>query len=308
MANGETRRKIKNKVKSHIPKDCLTEIRIFYRMVLETFKGIYQTGIVNIAIVVTMFIILVIFGGLFRGSLSAQAIADELGNTLQISAYLSPGADTSSVINTIKGLDNVKEVKFISKDRAWKNFKTDIDVPDIENPLPDTVHVKINKVENFDSVLSHVKKVKGVADTSYAASWVKTAQTVIHALHVAVPLFILAVIIMTTSIMGNTILLVIESRKDEIEIMRLMGVSNWYIKFPLILQGAIYGFVGSLLAVLFWQTGFLNDSFYWICEMFMVPKSTCSLFHAITIICVILLGTFCCGFGSYVCIKKHLQV
>lgn len=55
---------------------------------------------------------------------------------------------------------------------------------------------------------------------------------------------------LTITIINNTIQLVIQSRKEEIEIMRLMGVSNWYIKTPLIMQGAFYGFVSSVIAVL----------------------------------------------------------
>lgn len=96
MANGQTRNKIKQKVKSHIPKDWLCEVRILYRMVLETFKGIHQAGLINIAIITTMAAILTIFGALFRSSLSLQSIVNELGSSLQISAYLSDSADTDA--------------------------------------------------------------------------------------------------------------------------------------------------------------------------------------------------------------------
>ena len=102
MANGQTRNRIKQKVKSHIPKDWLTDVRIMYRMLIETFKGIQQTVLINIAIVTTMAAILTIFGALFRSSLSLQSIVNELGGTLQISAYLAPNADSSAVISIIK--------------------------------------------------------------------------------------------------------------------------------------------------------------------------------------------------------------
>ena len=157
MANGQTRSRIKQKVKSHIPKDWLTEVRILYRMLMETFKGIIQAGLINIAIITTMAAILTIFGALFRSSLSMQSIVNALGSTLQISAYLSPNADKEQVINDIKGLEHVKDIKFISKEKAWNNLKKDIDVPDIENPLPDTLHVKVDMVNNMDAVMYGVK-------------------------------------------------------------------------------------------------------------------------------------------------------
>ena len=73
------------------------------------------------------------------------------------------------------------------------------------------------------------------------------------ATHVVNTTMIFVIIIsaaLTITIINNTIQLVIQSRKEEIEIMRLMGVSNWYIKIPLVMQGAFYGFVSSVIAVL----------------------------------------------------------
>ena len=306
MANGERRRKLKQKAKSYIPKDWLTDVRIFYRMILETFKGICQTKFTNIAIILTMFAILTIFAVLLRTSLTMQSFVDELGNTLQVSAYLAPNADSSKVLAAIRDIENVKEVKFISKEKAWNGLKSEIDVPDIQNPLPDTIHVKVNNVKNFNSVLTQVKRVKGVSDTSYASALIKKAQTATQVAHMATFIVVVGAFILTMSIMSNTILLVIQSRKEEIEIMRLMGVSNWYIKFPLILQGSIYGFVGAVLAL--FPLHILNKWLYGFHEFFVIPTNLCVLFQIITIVSVIILGTFCCGFGSHMCIKKHLQV
>ena len=83
-----TGQRLKQKVKSHIPKDWLTEIRITYRILMETARGISQTGLINIAIITTMAAILTIFGLLFRFTLSLSTFASELGNVLEISVYL----------------------------------------------------------------------------------------------------------------------------------------------------------------------------------------------------------------------------
>lgn len=306
MANGEIRGKIKQKVKSHIPKDWLTEIRIFYRMILETLKGIHQTGLINIAIITTMAAILTIFGALLRSSLSLQAVVNEIGGTLQVSAYLAPSADSKEVSSKVKTIEHVKHVKFVSKQKAWAELKNEIDVPDVSNPLPDTLHIKVDDVKNLDGVLLQVKKIRGVADTNYAKDWVKKFQTLSQISHMATIIVVIGAFVLTMTIINNTIQLVIQSRKEEIEIMRLMGVSNWYIKFPLILQGSIYGFVGALVALFPVYT--VNAYMYKVHTFFMVPTSVCVLFQAITILGVIGLGTFCCGFGSFMCIKKHLQV
>ena len=83
-----TKNFIKKKVKAHIPKDCLKEFRILYRIMLETFNGIKRTGWINLVIVTTMVAILTIFGSLFRTTLSLNSFVDKLSNVLEISVYL----------------------------------------------------------------------------------------------------------------------------------------------------------------------------------------------------------------------------
>ena len=93
-------------------------------------------------------------------------------------------------------------------------------------------------------------------------------------------------------------------RRDEIEIMRLMGVSNWYIRFPFIMQGAFYGFSGSLFALLplnFVNTGLLNMH-----KFFMVPGPLFA--QHIVIITMFAMGILFGAGGSFLCIKKHLRV
>ena len=107
-----------------------------------------------------------------------------------------------------------------------------------------------------------------------------------------------------STIINNTIQLVIQSRKEEIEIMRLMGVSNWYIKTPLIMQGAFYGFASSIIAVLplNWIQGLLIN----VHKFFLIPMPVYA--QNIVIIALILIGTSFGAIGSFLSIKKHLQV
>ena len=85
MSDESTKAIIKKKVKAHIPKDWLKELRIVYRIGLETIYGIKRTGWINIAIITTMAAILTIFGSLFRTTLSITSFVQELGNVLEIS-------------------------------------------------------------------------------------------------------------------------------------------------------------------------------------------------------------------------------
>lgn len=297
-------RKIKDKVKEHIPKDWFTEIRISYRILIETFKGIYQTGLANLLIVTTMAAILTIFGCLFRATLSTSGIMNELGSTLQISAYLKPGVNIGAASRQIREFEHVKGIDFISREQAWLELKREIEMPDVQNPLPDTLRVRVDKPENIDVVLGELKKVKEVDDTSYAKDLVEKFQTVNQISHTATLFVVVFACLLTITVINNTIGLVIRSRKDEIEIMRLMGVNDWYIKFPFVLQGAIYGFLGALIAII--PINILESHLIKLHAFFIIPTYPWS--QPLTIFSVLFLGIAFSAGASYLSIKKHLEV
>lgn len=299
-----SKQSIKKKVKKHIPKDWLTELRIVYRIMMETFNDIKRTGIVNIVIVTTMAAILTIFGALFRTTLSVSAFAHELGNVLEISVYLKPSADANTVSKRIDKIEHVQKVKIIPKERSWSDLKREIELPDIENPLPDTLHVKVDKPENINSVFSQIKQLSVVADMSYAQELAKKIQFLNQVVNTTTIFVVIIVAILTITIINNTIQLVIQSRKDEIEIMRLMGVSNWYIKIPLIMQGALYGFLGAVFALI--PLNLVQNMLNNVHKFFMIPSP---LFAGnIVFFTIFFVGILFGAGGSFLSIKKHLQV
>jgi cell division transport system permease protein len=299
-----SKQEIKKTVKKHIPKDWLTELRIVYRIMMETFNDIKRTGIVNLVIITTMAAILTIFGALFRTTLSVSAFAHELGNVLEISVYLKPSADSHLVSKRIRKIDHVQKVKIISKEKSWSDLKREIDIPDIDNPLPDTLHVKVDKPENINYVFGKIKPLSVVADMSYAQELAKKIQFLNQVVNTTTILVVIIVAVLTITIINNTIQLVIQSRKEEIEIMRLMGVSNWYIKIPLIVQGALYGFLGATVALI--PLNIVENMLNNVHKFFLIPAP---LFAGnIVITTMFFLGILFGAGGSFLSIKKHLQV
>jgi cell division transport system permease protein len=298
------KQKIKKKVKKHIPKDWLSELRIVYRIMMETFNDIKRTGLVNLVIVTTMAAILTIFGALFRTTLSISAFAHELGNVLEISVYLKPSADADMVTKRIKKIEHVQKVRVITKESSWHDLKREIDIPDMENPLPDTLHVKVDKPENINNVFAQIKSLSVVADMSYAQELAKKIQFLNNVVNTTTFFVVIIVAILTITIINNTIQLVIQSRKDEIEIMRLMGVSNWYIKIPLIMQGALYGFLGSIVALI--PLNIVQNMLNNVHKFFMIPGPMFA--ENIVIITMFFVGILFGAGGSFLSIKKHLQV
>lgn len=299
-----SKQEIKKTVKKHIPKDWLTELRIVYRIMMETLSDMKRTGIVNIVIITTMAAILTIFGALFRTTLSVSAFAHEMGNVLEISVYLKQNADSNVVSRRIKKIEHVKRVTIISKQKSWNDLKREIDLPDVDNPLPDTLHVKVDKTENINEVFGKIKNLSVVADMSYAQELAKKIQFLNQVVNTTTFFVVLIVAALTITIINNTIQLVIQSRKEEIEIMRLMGVSNWYIKIPLIVQGALYGFLGSIVALI--PLSFVQNMLNNVHKFFLIP--TPAFAENIVVFTMFFMAILFGASGSFLSIKKHLQV
>lgn len=295
---------LKKTVKKHIPKDWLSEIRIAYRIVMEAVNDIKGTGVVNIVIITTMAAILTIFGLLFRFTLSLSTFANELGNVLEISVYLKSGTSPSVVKDRIGEIRHVKTVTLKTKEESWSNLKKDLGLQGIENPLPDTLRVKVDKPENINEVFTQIKPMNGVEDISYAKDIAKKMQVLVHVVNTTMLFVIIISAALTITIINNTIQLVIQSRKEEIEIMRLMGVSNWYIKTPLVMQGAFYGFVSSVIAII--PLGWIQVPLHNMHKFFLIPMPVYA--QNIVIITLLIIGTTFGAIGSLLSIKKHLQV
>lgn len=295
---------LKSNVKRHIPKDWLCELRIFYRLGIETVSDILRTGWVNLVIVTTMAAILLIFGACFRTALSISSFSREIGNALEISVYLKNNVNPDDAKKEILRFEHVKDIEIIPKSESWTKLKNEMSLPNIDNPLPDTLHVKVDESENLQQVFENIKKVSVVEDMSYAKDLAAKIELVNHVVKTITIVVIGIMALLTITIINNTIQLVIQSRKEEIEIMRLMGVSNWYIRFPFIMQGALYGLVGSLMALFpleYVQNGLNN-----IHKFFMIPSPTGAQ-HLVVIVMFSMSILFGAA-GSFWCIKKHLQV
>ena len=295
---------IKQQVKDSIPKDWLTDIRLVYRITMEAVNDIKRTGFMNIVIITTMAAILSIFGTLFRSTLSMAQFAHELGSILEISAYLKPNAPAKAVADQFAHIDHVVSVRLHSKEEGWRDLRKMIDLPNITNPLPDTLRVKVDNIDNIDGIISKVKSNNYVESTNYPETLAKRLQLIIHIVNTTTIVITLIVAMLTITIINNTIQLVIQSRKDEIEIMRLMGVSNWYIRIPFVLQGAFYGLSGALISLI--PLHFVQTLLGKVNSFFLIPHPL--LAEGMVILTLIFVGTMFGALGSLLSIKKHLKV
>ncbi|MDX2084090.1 MAG: permease-like cell division protein FtsX [Candidatus Melainabacteria bacterium] len=280
-----------------------TELRISGRILQETFGGIRRTGWMNLVIVVTMASILSIFGILFAVVMESQIFVHHLGSSLEISAYAKPDADVTELARTIQGLPHVSRVEVVKKDTAWEDMKQMYDVPEIENPLPDTLHVTVDSqsyIRDTAKQLRELPLVENVNDGHQVLDLIEKLSKGVTIVGLVVSLFFGT---LTMFVISNTIQLLIQARGREIEILRMMGVGNWYIRLPFLFQGSFYGLMGALLAFVP-----LALAEFYIFELFKFFQFGASG-YSLTVVSgvMMLMGVLVGGGGASVSVHRYLR-
>jgi cell division transport system permease protein len=152
-------------------------------------------------------------------------------------------------------MPEVKEVKFVSKEEALRIMakRSPELVENVSsNPLPNALEVTPRKAEDVVTIANRLERLQppGVEKVSYAK---KVAERVLQVATVISSIFLVAVVLLvgaSTILIANTIRLSIFARRREIEVMKLVGATNWFVRAPFMIEGLLCGLAGSVIAVL----------------------------------------------------------
>jgi cell division transport system permease protein len=236
----------------------------FKLLVSEAWRSITANLSTSVAAVLTVLIGMSLVGMLVGFGSYARSWTDKTKRELVVKVFFctdqtcpAHGYATKGEINGVGGdlskNPKVRSVRFISKEQALKQMK--IEHPDLvkglsTNPLPDALEVKAVKGEYVGEIAASLNPPPaGVEKVTYGK---KTAHRILDVAHLIELLFLIAVVILlaaSTVLIANTIRLSIFARRREIEVMKLVGASNWFIRGPFMLEGLITGVIGSLLAI-----------------------------------------------------------
>ena len=198
----------------------------------------------------------------------------QITNKINISVYLNDSdtlAQTNSLLSHIKKLSSVETVQYLSKAKALALYETQNisnqqllqAVSETSNPLPATIIIKPNNLNNLSSIKNFLSEpsVKALQSDppSYSGQEKMAIDRITHATDVLQEIGLVAVIVfiaVSVLIIFNTIQMAIFNRRDEIQIMRLLGAGSWYIRGPFIVESIIYGLLSGLISVLL-----INGSF-----------------------------------------------
>jgi len=232
----------------------------------RAIKDILDHRFLSVTTIITIAVSVLIAGAVALFLMNANDIMNTWKKGIRVMVYLKPDIPEIKIgelERRIQGMDGVRDVQFISKNEALQRLKNQMKrQPSLlenlkENPLPDAFEIRLgesfqnrNRIEALAERLSSLVQVE---DVEYGQIWLGRFMSIINLFRLTGyamgGLFFLAAVF----IVANTIRLVLYSRREEVEIMRLVGATDGFIKAPFYIEGLIQGALGGMigLAVLF---------------------------------------------------------
>jgi cell division transport system permease protein len=234
----------------------------------EAFRALRRNGAPTLAAVVTTVVTLVLLGVLIPIFQTAQAKSNEVRSELAINFALYPDATNTEITQAkskVEGVPGVASVGFISKQEALKTLKSELKDKSIveelhTNPLPASLLVKASDASDLPQIEKEVMGTSngGTADPISAAisnpfsrqQATAKIEKVTSALKIVLTVLMALLVIASVMLVGNTIRLSIFTRRREVEVMRLVGATRWFIRWPFLIEGVVVGFLGGLVAII----------------------------------------------------------
>lgn len=250
------------------------------------FMRILHTGTVNFirnaSLAIAAMAVMIVTLTIVLFSLIANATFGNTINTItdkiDVSVYLKDSVtsgETKQLMSQLQSLPNAETVEYLSKSDVLKayqkqnanNTQLQLAINETSNPLPATIHVKprdLNKIGDIKTFLSKSDIAKLQSDPpSYSGNLKQAIDNITHATNILREIGIIAVVVfamVSALIIFNTIQMAIFNRRDEIQIMRLLGAGTWYIRGPFVVESAIYGFLSAVISVLIINSIFVAAS------------------------------------------------
>ena len=295
-------------------------IRYFLK---EGFSGLKKNLLMTVASIIAVAACISIMSFSYCVVSNLQYMLDQMEDSIGISVFLKGDLTSEDIENmktTISGLDHVTNVTYISPADALDQLKEQwgadedifIGLDDTNNPLSHSFQVELDQIESQDAVLAELQKIEGVDKVEYGQSLSEMLMSVSNVFQVAGILVMLVLGVISVMIIINTIRISVMNRRVEINIMKYVGATDWFIRWPFVIEGIIIGLIGAILPMLvgmpmYGKTVSLFYNHIPFVENFVRFRVVGDVFSFVlpaALIFGILLGVV----GSVTSIRKHLQV
>jgi cell division transport system permease protein len=195
-------------------------------------------------------------------SVNVDGIVRDVEQRKQIVAYLMDNVsdgDVKLLQNSLEGMAGVARVQYVSKDEAWDEFKAELGDDELleavdTNPLPASFRIYLTEeakaAPEMETLVGQISQFPGVEEVQYGAEWVRRLDDLTVTLTIANLLIGLVVSLCVVFVISNTIRLTVLARRDLIEIMKLVGATENFIRAPFLMEGVAQGLVAGVLALL----------------------------------------------------------
>ncbi|NOY67922.1 MAG: ABC transporter permease [Deltaproteobacteria bacterium] len=233
-------------------------ISYFKRALSDFIRHRFLHGVCTATIALSVFII----SAFTLFFVNAGALMNTWQKGIRVIAYLEPGVNQGArkaLIQRIKAFDGVEDVVFISRQKAFSWLKKEIGRQSSllegleDNPLPDSLEIKISRsalnVKDIEYLASRIKTFNAVNGVEYARKWLARFKGVYDLFRITGIILVTMVFIAIMFIVANTIRLILFSRREEIEITRIIGADEEFIRNPFYIEAAMLGFLGGITGI-----------------------------------------------------------
>ena len=225
----------------------------------QAFSQIRRNIAMTVASMFSITAIMLILGFFFIMMVNINTIIENVKNDFDtIQVYLLDDVDeqrTQELIDEFSKMPDVSEVSFLSKEDALESFKESwgdnaylLDNVK-ENPLPNTIVIKVPVLESADTLVLAAQEKDGVEDVNYYQDTVARLMQITKFLQIGALTVIIFLIFISIVVVSNTIKLTVLAREKEISIMKYVGATNWFIRGPFLVEGMIMGAISAIISV-----------------------------------------------------------
>ncbi len=297
-------------------------IRIFVRGIRDSFKSVIRNFSLSTAAITCSSITLILVAIAMIVSYNIKNITTDLEKELTIVAYIKDVGTEEQIENlkkdleTMKTTGNVADYTYKSKDE-WKlemknysdTFSAALEYLE-ENPLLNSFTVTVKDVKHLKETTEELRKYDFIESADYGEGMTENLVKAFDVVEKVTIVIVLALVLVTAFLIGNTIKLTIFSRRNEIEIMRLVGASNITIRLPFIFEGLILGVFGSVIPIMITMYGYVLLYEHYHGYLFTQIIHLVKPFNFILYVSLILLGlgAIIGMLGSYKAVRKYLKI
>lgn len=295
--------------------------RIFFRNIRDGFKSVARNFSLSLAsiscITITLLIVAV---GLILSS-NVENITKLVKEDFTIVSFVDVSTtdeELKILKEEIEKISNVESIEHQTKKQIATEMKETssslasiIDTwSDDENPLYDTLLVKVKDTEKISKTAEKIQSLEKISEVQYGKGMVEDILIMFNVVEKAMIIAMIALVLVTLFLITNTIKITIFSRKREIEIMRLVGASNFSIKQPFVIEGLCLGFLGALIPIIATLYGYSALYKHFNGQLFspflkLVPAEP---FIYIVALILLVIGVIVGMFGSYRAVRKYLKI